>query len=50
MTQIKQKKLADLQDLSKHHLPTRPKLTEKEKRKLKKAERKFNIGENKYEN
>lgn len=40
MTEIKQKKLADLQELKKHHLPARPKLTEKEARMLKKQLRK----------
>jgi hypothetical protein len=40
MTQIKQKKAEDLQQLKKHHLPKRPRLTIKEARLLKKALRK----------
>lgn len=41
MTEIKQKKLADLAELKKHHLPVRPRLTEKEYKKLKKQNRNF---------
>jgi hypothetical protein len=40
MTEIKQKKAEDLQQLKKHHLPVRPRLTEKEARKIKKYLRK----------
>jgi predicted DNA binding protein len=40
MTEIKQKKAEDLQQLKKIHLPQRPRLTEKEARLLKKALRK----------
>jgi hypothetical protein len=40
MTQIKQKKAEDLQQLKKHHLPKRPRLTIKEARLLKKQLRK----------
>jgi hypothetical protein len=40
MTEIKQKKAEDLQQLKKHHLPVRPRLTIKEARLLKKVLRK----------
>jgi hypothetical protein len=40
MTEKKTAKVESLQELKKHHLPTRPKLTEKEARKIKKYLRK----------
>jgi len=40
MTEKKTAKVESLQELKKHHLPTRPKLTEKEARMLKKQLRK----------
>jgi hypothetical protein len=45
MTEIKQKKAEDLQQLKKHHLPKRPRLTEKEARKIRKYLRQKQQGE-----